>query len=295
MICDQAIERLPWLLNGSLEPAEREEVQGHLTTCAACREALAETREAWRTFGQHLPPAALVAMAYGEAPGGIDPALAERHLASCPECAAELELARMSRRLEEDNRIAPFPPRPRPPDTGREYRAWRGAALAAGLAGLVALSGWFQAAQRSHLVPELEARNHTIQQEQAKLSADVQGMRDQMAQITQPQINTPTPDLHPDEVTRGEIPEIVIPVGRDVTLLLQPGHDTTSPERSLALLDEAGKTLWESPGLRLNETLQEFTFKTGLILKKPGRYTIQLSTVENGQSVPRERYSIRVQ
>jgi predicted anti-sigma-YlaC factor YlaD len=40
MTCDQAIERLPWLLNGSLEPAEREEVQGHLTTCAACREAL---------------------------------------------------------------------------------------------------------------------------------------------------------------------------------------------------------------------------------------------------------------
>jgi len=287
MTCDQAIERLPWLLNGSLEPAEREEVQGHLTTCAACREALAETREAWRTFGQHLPPAALVAMAYGEAPGGIDPALAERHLASCPECAAELELARMSRRLEEDDRIAPFPPRPRP-DTGREYRAWRGAALAAGLAGLVALSGWFQAAHRSHLVPEL-------QRKQAELAAGVQQAQGQLAQITQPQINTPTPDLHPDEVTRGEIPEIVIPVGRDVTLLLQPGHDTTSPERSLALLDEAGKTLWESPGLRLNETLQEFTFKTGLILKRPGRYTIQLSTVENGQSVPRERYSIRVQ
>ena len=90
---------------------------------------------------------------------------------------------------------------------------------------------------------------------------------------------------------RGEISEIPIPANREVTLLLQPGHDTTSPDRSLALLDETGKTVWESPGLHLDETLQEFTFKTGLL--KPGQYTIQLSTVENGQKVLRERYSLR--
>jgi anti-sigma factor RsiW len=292
MTCDQAIERLPWLLNGSLEPAEQEEVQGHLTICAACREALAETWEAGKIFGQHLPSATLVSMAYGEAPEGIDSALAERHLASCPECAAELELARMSRRLEEDRRVAPFPPRPSP-DTGREYRTWRGAALAAGLAGLVAFSGWFQSAQRSHLVPELEARNHAIQQEQAKLEAGVKEMRDQMAQLTQPQINTPIPDLHPDEITRGESAEILIPANRSVTLSLQPGPETTAPERNVALLDESGRTVWQQSGLRLDDTLREFTFTTGLL--KPGRYTIQLSTVENGQPVPRERYSIRVQ
>ena len=292
MICDQAIERLPWLLNGSLEAAEREEVQGHLTTCAACREALAETREAWKIFGQHLPSETLIAMAYGEPPEGIDSALAERHLASCPECAAELELARMSRRLEEDDRIATFPVKPSR-ETGKEYRGWRNAALAAGLAGLVAFTGWFQAAQRSHLVPGLEARNHTIQQEQAKLEAGVKEMRDQMAQLTQPQINTPIPDLHPDEITRGESAEILIPANRAVTLALQPSHETTATERNVALLDESGRTVWQQSGLRLDDTLREFTFTTGLL--KPGRYTIQLSTVENGQPVPRERYSIRVQ
>src|SRR6059058_1585796 len=111
MNCDDAIEFLPWLLNGSLEARERDEVRRHLTDCERCRAALNDTREAWTVFSQHLPGEALVALAYGEAPAGVDPALAERHLASCPECAAELELARTSRRLEEDDRIAVFPGR----------------------------------------------------------------------------------------------------------------------------------------------------------------------------------------
>lgn len=285
MICDQAIERLPWLLNGSLEPAELEEVRGHLTTCTACREALAETREAWKIFGQHLPSEALVALAYGEAPEGIDSALAERHLSNCPECAAELELARMSRRLEEDGRIATFPVKARQ-EPAKESRAWRNAALAAGLAGVVAFSGWFQAAQRVRVIPEL-------QQRQAELAAGVQQAQAQLNQLTQPGINLQVPDLHPDEVVRGEVSEIHIPASRNVTLLLQPGRDTTSRDRTLALLDETGKTVWESSGLHLDETFQEFTFSTGLL--KPGRYTIQLFTVENGQKVPRERYLLQAQ
>src|SRR5690242_2639193 len=106
MNCDDAIEFLPWLLNGSLEAGERDEVRRHLATCERCRAALTDTRDAWGIFSQHLPSEALVALAYGETPAGIDPVLAERHLASCPQCAAELELARTSRRLEEDDRIA---------------------------------------------------------------------------------------------------------------------------------------------------------------------------------------------
>jgi len=288
MTCDQAIERLPWLLNGTLEPAEQEEVQGHLTTCAACREALAETREAWKIFGQHLPSETLVAMAYEERPEGIDSALAERHLSNCAECTAELELARMSRHLEEDQRIAPFPVRPdrETRDSGKDYRTWRGAALAPGLAGLVAFGGWFQAAQRARLVPE-------IQQKQAELAAGLQSVNEGMTRLRQPQINMPIPDLRPDEVMRGETPEILIPADKAVTIALQPGHETTDRERNIALFDEAGKILWESPGLRLNDTLQEFTFSPGLL--KRGRYTIQLSTVENGKPVPRERYSIQAE
>jgi anti-sigma factor RsiW len=152
MNCDQAIEFLPWLLNGTLEAGERDEVRRHLAGCERCRAALNDTREAWTIFDQHLPSDALVALAYGEAPQGIDSALAERHLAFCPQCYDELKLARMSRHLEKDIKVVPFPG-PRPVDNvdekrDRGYRTWRAAALAAGFAGLVAASGWFYEVQQ---------------------------------------------------------------------------------------------------------------------------------------------------
>ena len=290
MTCEQAIERLPWFLNGTLETAEREEIREHLAICQACRAALSETREAWRIFGQHLPAGVLVALAHGEPPSGLDPVLAERHLASCPECAADLELARMSRQLEEDDRIATFPAG-RVRETGRGHRAWRGAAMAAGLTGLIAFSGWFQAAQRSGLVPELEARNQEIQQKQAELEAGVKDMQGRLAEIAQPQINIPAPTLQPNEVVRGETPEISIPGGQIATLILQPSPGVSAPERDIALLDESGKLLWQKSGLRLSNS-QDFTIR---YLFKPGRYTIQLYTIENGQRVPREQYVLRVQ
>jgi Putative zinc-finger len=153
MTCDQAIEILPWYLNGTLEAGERAEVRRHLETCERCRAALAETGQAWSVFAQHIPAPDLVALAWGERPSGIDPALAEEHLASCAECAAELELARMSRRLEEEGNVALFPvaPAAKPrPAAGAVPRTWRAAAMAAGLAAVVAAGGWLHAVQGGH-------------------------------------------------------------------------------------------------------------------------------------------------
>lgn len=149
MTCDEILERLPWLLNGTLDEVERKTVLEHLEGCARCRQALEETRLAWQVFDQHLPSAALVAYAYGEPAPGIDPGLVEAHLAICPQCAADLELARMSRRLEEDDRIAVMPVRTSRPERRTAVGGWRAAALAAGLAGVVAASGWFQSADRA--------------------------------------------------------------------------------------------------------------------------------------------------
>ena len=154
MNCDDVSELLPWLLNGSLESGEKDEVRRHLATCERCRAALGETREAWTTFDQHLPSEALVALAWGETPSGVDAAVAARHLESCPQCAAELELARMSRQLEKDEKIAVFPaPSPR---LGRDStavrsgsRAGRAAALAAGLAAVVGWTGWLYESQQA--------------------------------------------------------------------------------------------------------------------------------------------------
>jgi predicted anti-sigma-YlaC factor YlaD len=155
--CDDVRGMLPWLLNGTLDDGERARVLQHLTTCEACRRDLADTRLAAEIFDQHPPAEAILALAWDETPRGIDPALLEEHLESCPRCTAELELARMSRRLEEDERIVPLPrkvtPTPAPvPVTG--WRGWKSAALAAGLAGVVAFTGWFQTAGRVHTLEE---------------------------------------------------------------------------------------------------------------------------------------------
>jgi len=142
MNCQEAIERLPWWLNGSLEPAERREVEEHLGACAPCREALGETRLAWEIYAQHIPSEALVAYAFDERPEGIDPALFERHLAECPQCAAELELVRSSRLLGEHDEVAVLPQRRAPGRQSRPERGWQAATLAAGLTGLIAIGGW---------------------------------------------------------------------------------------------------------------------------------------------------------
>src|ERR1700681_5024234 len=83
--------------------------------------------------GQHIPAQDMVALAWGDPPAGIDAVAAEAHLASCAECAAELEMATMSRRLEGEDNIALFPKAKPRPGMGAAPRSWRAAAIAAGL------------------------------------------------------------------------------------------------------------------------------------------------------------------
>src|SRR5436305_5175757 len=163
MNCSAIEELLPWLLNGTLGEEERRRVRDHLATCADCRARLTATQRACEVFDGHLSAPDLVALAYGEPPGGVDPELAHAHLAECPQCAAELELARTSRRLEEDDRVALFPGARRPAQTPAPPPAaaprWRAGALAAGLAGVAALGGWWQSAERANdLADQLAAR-----------------------------------------------------------------------------------------------------------------------------------------
>lgn len=155
--CDDVRGMLPWLLNGTLDDGERARVLQHLTTCEVCRRDLTDTRLAAEIFDQHPPAEAILALAWDEPPGSIDAGSLEEHLESCPRCAAELEMARMSRRLEEDERIVPLTrratPTPAPvPATG--WRGWKSAALAAGLAGVVAFTGWIQTAGRVQTLEE---------------------------------------------------------------------------------------------------------------------------------------------
>lgn len=245
--CDDVRGMIPWFLTGALEDDERQQVLRHLATCEACRHDLADTRLAAEIFDQHPPTEAILALAWDETPHGIDPALLQEHLASCPRCAAELELARMSRRLEEDDKILPLARRATPasPSAGG-WRGWRAAAVAAGLAGVLAFAGWFQTAGRvrtleeqvatrppapapappvagdsgaearaQQLAAELEKRLHEMEEEAATLRAQEQELRGQLDQLADarptaatPQIITWIEDLRPSsDVVRGSGPE----------------------------------------------------------------------------------------
>jgi anti-sigma factor RsiW len=282
MNCDQAIEILPWLLNDSLQAQEREEVRRHLETCSRCREALAETQGAWRIFGQHLPSEALVALAYGEAPTDLDPALAERHLASCPQCAAELEMATLSRRLEEEDKIAVFPGKPRrqPQETGsyRGWRGWRATALAASLAGLVAVSGWV----------------HSARQAQAPAG------QTEIASVGHPQAATFL-SVSPDEaVERGKAGQIAdLPAGAPESVLaLGSPRSSAYRDYDVEIRDagnasgNGGRPLFTIHGVQRNPD-GYYTLSVPKGSLKPGSYTIQVFGVEGSRREALETYSVR--
>lgn len=326
MTCDHAIELLPWLLNGTIVAAERDEIRRHLETCEGCREALADTREAWALYNLHLPSAAVVALAYGEEPAGLDSQIVQLHLSSCPECAAELELARTSRRLEEADNLSLFPA-PAAPRKSRESATWRTAAMAAGLTALVAASGWIyearQMGSRTDLaaaqtesppvptptagspkpstagqVAELEAKVRDLEQSQNRLQEMADDAVQQVAELRTPQINPWVGDIGPTEVERGPGGEAggeeqtVDAAGRPATPLLT-ANDTPG-SREIRVLDAQGNEVFSDSGLlRTKYDTYLVSFPPGFL--KPGRYTIQLYTHEGGKLAPQETYKIRVQ
>jgi|SRR3954469_20815178 len=326
MSCDEAIEYLPWLLNGSLEAGESGEVRRHLATCERCRAALNDTRDAWTVYSQHLPSEALVALAYGESPAGVDPALAERHLASCPECTAELELARTSRRLEEDDKIAVFPGPRRKEVTGEgERRSWRAAALAAGLAGVVAATGWVYELQQAGDLAERLARQPVPVQapqspppaanpapsaaDQAKLEElrrEQQQLQGQLAQAQQqlgelqnrvpkPRANGWSDLLVPvGDVARsatGAAPEKVLPRDADAVLIL--GTDNPdSGDRDVEVLDREGKVRFSLSGLHNQDSQYKLSIPAGTL--GPGQYTIKLYPRANGTRGKADAYKLAV-
>jgi hypothetical protein len=335
MNCDDAIEFLPWLLNGTLAAGERDEVRRHLATCESCRAALNDTREAWTLFGQHLPSDALVALAYGETPAGVDPEVAEHHLAACPECAAELELARTSRHLEEDGKIAVFPGvRARQEKSVGRDRSWRAAAVAAGITSLVALGGWnheFRVADhlsdrlaRASRVEEsrpasappaipgatspspeeaqLRSQLQASAERQDELAKNLEATNGKLASIEEKASTLLKPEVNPwsDSVAGSSD---VVRDGKKAEAQVLPGSRTTVPilgaDSANAVRDVE---ILDShggvlwSGSGLRSTEgQEYRLSIPPGFLKPGKYTIQLYASENGKRVKRESYPIRVE
>ena len=339
MNCETAIELLPWYLNGTLDEQEQRDVREHLAGCERCREALAETKMAWRIYDQHLPSETLVALAWGEEPEGIDPSVVERHLQSCPQCSSELELVRTSRALEEEDggRVALFPGARRTTETAarsagerRPAGAWRSAALAAGLAGMVAAGGWLWSANQvqtledrlaesartgSPVVPvpvptpapptagnpdanrvaELEAQMEQLRQQEKRNREQLDRLASSVPAAPVPQINTPIIPLRPmgDVVRGGPGDAEEVPGGGYASLMLTPSHRETHQDHRIEVVDEGGKVVWSAEGLRRSpEGDFSFTLPPGAL--KPGAYTIRVSAQEDGKRVELESYGIRV-
>jgi predicted anti-sigma-YlaC factor YlaD len=274
MNCQEAIERLPWWLNGSLEPEERREVEAHLSGCASCREALAETRLASEVFAQHIPAAALVAYAADETPTGIDPGLFDLHLADCAQCAAELEMARASRLLSEHDDVPLLlPSQPRQPRQSsparqtRPERGWRTAAMAAGLTAVIALGGLWTSVQK---MERLESS--------ANPSA-VSAIYD---------------DLSP--ATRGEA-EAIRTYSRSAgfaSLVLHPSSADTAHDHTFRISDPSGKIVVpESPLARNTDNF--YNVVVNLKSLPPGAYRIQTYGTDGGQHQPLDQFPFAVQ
>lgn len=335
--CDDLRGMLPWLLNGTLKEDERQQVLRHLASCESCRRDLADTRLAFEMFDQHLPAEAIVALAWGETPPGIDPALVEEHLASCPRCATELELARTSRGLEEDERIVPLKPRTAPapvPARSTGWGGWKAAALAAGLAGVVASAGWLQTAGRVQTLEErlaerpaaeapvpappvaggsteeaaeaqrIAALEKQLQQANEAMTTQ-QGQIEQLEKLAQarpappaPRINAAVAQIQPttDVVRGGQAGPQRIPAGSQTTLLLGAAHVETHREHALEILDTSGKVVWKTAGLALNADYSAYTLTLEPGTLPKGTYTVRAYGIaEGGKRELVETYSIRVE
>ncbi|HYX23850.1 MAG TPA: hypothetical protein VFC23_06835, partial [Thermoanaerobaculia bacterium] len=281
---------------------------------------------------QHVPAADVVALAWGERPSGIAPALAEEHLAACAECAAELELARMSRRLEEEDNVAVFPAARPQRVPSRAYRGWRAAAIAASLAGLIAVGGWLQSARQPRQAvvapvsrppaavqpqapaghPEAGGELAALRQKVKELSDYAEGLQsqvrkaqEQVAQRTEPRDLTAAPWLSPyvspADVLRGEedAAEIVtVPAKASLAVLpLRALHPESGAHENheVVILSESGTPVKTRPVQRDPNGSFLLVLTRGEL--KPGAYTLQVYGTKGGQRDPEPDgiYKIRIQ
>ena len=135
--CADIAELLPFHLNGSLDEVGARRVEAHLASCAACRRDERDTRTAFALHAGHLPVELLLDYALEkDSMSSRAVAVVESHLPGCARCAGELAAIR-----EDDRSAEPVPFRPRVRSRPRRGRPWA-LALAAGLATVVASSGW---------------------------------------------------------------------------------------------------------------------------------------------------------
>jgi len=283
--CNEAEERLPWLLGGGLPADEVGAVREHVAACAACRQALDQTRKAADVFDAHLPASVLTDLAWDGPGAPLPPELARRHLESCAECAEELELVRQSRALEGATGLV----RPALPVRARPRFAHWAAPLAAGL--VIGL-GWgaLREARPTAGPPSPEPR---MPAELQRLRDENTALQAQLGEARAPQVNLPVLELFPaDAARRSAEPredEVVIPGGARLVAVLLGAEAAADRPASIELRDQGGRIVWSGSGLKPGAQ-GAYAVAIPVSLMPDGRYTV----VVQPQGARAIRYALRV-
>ncbi len=281
MDCRHTRDLLPWLVNETLETPEQRQAVAHLESCEACRAELEETRIALAVAAQHLPIEALIAHAAGRDPG-IDPELFQTHLASCDDCAGELELLIESRESlegdapegeasENDAPEARVLSWPRPATAPSAPVWWRGltaaAAVVALVAGVAAVRGFKEASR----------------------------LEERLASVEAPAANIAVVDLLPvDLALRGEEPPTEVQIASvPSTLILNSGLLASSGPYRLQILDADGETIARVEDLRSDrDGLLTLSLVTAAL--PPGELTLLVFEPGPEAREPLESYLLQV-
>jgi hypothetical protein len=288
VLCQEAIELLPWLLNGTLEAEEAQRVRAHLEGCRSCRNELGETRWAAAVFGTHVSSEALVALAWDRPAEGVDLDLGRRHVKSCAACAEELALVRESRRLES---VAEMRPVARPVPFALRYGSLAAALLVGFGAGALSLR---LMADRSaeERAQRLTGRIGELEGEVQRLRDSESGLQGEVRRLESPEPNLPIVEVLPDSAIArsARTPEtrVVVPKGTRLVALVLGSERVSSPARA-ELRNAAGEVVWTGNDLRPSR-LGGYTLGLPVTLLPDGQYTLVLRPARGAP----ETYSIRV-
>lgn len=150
----EAIEKLPWLVNGSLDATEAAAVREQLAGSDECRAELAELAEAGQLFGARIPVETLLDYVAGRDVAPFDRQTVERYIQVSPVGSEEWRMATESwngvqnpdveqRGAPDADNVLPF--RRRAERSERAARSWRSAAIAASILAVLGVGGWWSA------------------------------------------------------------------------------------------------------------------------------------------------------
>jgi predicted anti-sigma-YlaC factor YlaD len=260
MDCEHVTELLPWYLNHSLKPAERQEVEQHLSQCRSCQAELRDTCAAGATLGQHVPPKDLVDYAFARPCNGVSEERITQHLESCDDCRSELAMIRDSNAaLSRTDDPAEVTAR-----VGRSRRdsSWRWLAAAASLACIVTACGWWEEVEK--------------------------GRRSQ--------VNHPVVQLH-NLLLRGGEPADIDTIPREAekaTLILTPYDQLEGDNMKLELIDGEGniEELGDKPVLTES---QDYTVLLSTGRLESGSYQLRLSGEQDGEREVLAEFPFRIE